>query len=134
MGAIKKYTGEESEAVLAVNAGNDILLTSDHHIHLDAVIKAAKSGKIKEEIINKACRRIIAWKFQYLNATEAIPDEDGEKGEEPGSKTLIVVVSILVGVIVVGCIIVLIMFLKKKNNNNITDDVKNIDGDVLIEN
>jgi beta-N-acetylhexosaminidase len=134
MGAIKKYTGEESEAVLAVNAGNDILLTSDYYIHLDAVIKAAKSGKIKEEIINKACRRIIAWKFQYLNATEAIPDEDGEKGEEPGSKTLIVVVSILVGVIVVGCIIVLIMFLKKKNNNNITDDVKNIDGDVLIEN
>ena len=69
MGAIKKYTGDESEAVLAVKAGNDILLTSDYYVHLDAVIKAAKEGKIKEDLINKACRRVIAWKFKYLNAT-----------------------------------------------------------------
>ena len=66
MGAIKKYTNNVSEAVLAVQAGNDILLTSDYYIHYNAVIKAAKEGIISEDIINTACRRIISWKLKYL--------------------------------------------------------------------
>jgi len=131
MGAIKKYTGDESEAVLAVKAGNDILLTSDYYVHLDAVIKAAKEGKIKEDLINKACRRIIAWKFKYLNATEAVPDEEEEK---PESKTLFIVIGIVGGLIVLGGIIALVMFLMKKNKNNLKDKVTDLDGDTLIEN
>ena len=131
MGAIKKYTGDESEAVLAVKAGNDILLTSDYYVHLDAVIKAAKEGKIKEDLINKACRRVIAWKFKYLNATEAVPDEEEEK---PESKTLVIALGIVGGLIVLGGIIALVMFLMKKNKNNLKDKVTDLDGDTLIEN
>ena len=37
MGAIKKYTNNISEAVLAVQAGNDILLTSDYYIIQDLI-------------------------------------------------------------------------------------------------
>lgn len=131
MGAIKKYTGDESEAVLAVKAGNDILLTSDYYVHLDAVIKAAKEGKIKEDLINEACRRVIAWKFKYLNATEAVPDEEEEK---PESKTLVIALGIVGGLIVLGGIIALVMFLMKKNKNNLKDKVTDLDGDTLIEN
>ena len=65
MAAIKKFTNNESEAVLAVLAGNDIILTSDYYEHYDAVVEAYKKGKIDENIINTACRRIIAWKLQY---------------------------------------------------------------------
>jgi len=65
MGAIKQYTNNESEAVLAVLAGNDIILTSDYYKHYDAVIKAYNEGKIDDIIINLACRRILAWKLAY---------------------------------------------------------------------
>ena len=85
MGAIKKYTDNISEAVLAVNAGNDILLTSDYYKHYDALMKAADDGKITEETVDKACKRIIAWKFKYLNAKE----------REPNYTTLIIVASVL---------------------------------------
>ena len=65
MGAIKKFCKEESEAVLAVKAGNDIILTGNNS-HINDVIGAFNSGDINEDIINKACRRIIAWKLKYL--------------------------------------------------------------------
>ena len=66
MGAIKKLNLNESEAILAVKAGNDILLSGDFYKHFNDVIEATKSGNIDEDLINKACRRIIAWKLKYL--------------------------------------------------------------------
>lgn len=66
MGAIKKLFENESPAVLAVKAGDDILLTGDFDKHYNDVIIAVKSGDISEDIINKACRRIISWKLKYL--------------------------------------------------------------------
>ena len=77
MGAIKKYAVNMSEAVLAILAGNDIILTSDYYKHYDDVIKAYKEGKIDDNLINTACRRIIAWKFKYglINDTNPRPYE-----------------------------------------------------------
>ena len=66
MGAIKKLIVNESPAVLAVKAGNDILLTGEFDKHYNEVVLAVKSGEISEDIINKACRRIISWKLKYL--------------------------------------------------------------------
>ena len=80
MGAIKEYTDNTSEAVLAVKAGNDILLTSDYYMHYEAVVKAVKSGDIAESLINKACRRILAWKLKYLlNHAPDYPEEEEEE-------------------------------------------------------
>ena len=108
MGAIKKYTDNISEAVLAVNAGNDILLTSDYYKHYDALMKAADDGKITEETVDKACKRIIAWKFKYLNAKE----------REPNYTTLIIVASVL-GVLILGAVILfLILWLKNRKKKN----------------
>ena len=108
MGAIKKYTDNISEAVLAVNAGNDILLTSDYYKHYDALMKAANDGKITEETVDKACKRIIAWKFKYLNAKE----------REPNYTTLIIVASVL-GVLILGAVILfLILWLKNRKKKD----------------
>ena len=124
MGAIKKYTNNVSEAVLAVQAGNDILLTRDYHKHLAAVKEAYKSGDIKEEIINRACKRIIAWKLKYILFRE--PEKEDEESDyvvfkksiikgKKKNTALIITLSVL-GVILVGT---LTFFLIKyiKNNN-----------------
>lgn len=63
MKGITNYTDGANAAVLAVNAGNDILISSDLEKDKDAVIEAIKSGTIKEETINNAVKRIIAWKY-----------------------------------------------------------------------
>ena len=61
MDAIKEYNGIYSPAIIAINAGNDILLTGgDFNSHLEAAIEAAKNGTISEDTLNKACRRILA--------------------------------------------------------------------------
>ena len=118
MGAIKKYTDNISEAVLAVNAGNDILLTSDYYKHYDALMKAANDGKITEETVDKACKRIIAWKFKYLNAKE----------REPNYTTLIIVASVL-GVLILGAVILfLILWLKNRKKK----DRESLEGEELI--
>ena len=118
MGAIKKYTDNISEAVLAVNAGNDILLTSDYYKHYDDLMKAADDGKITEETVDKACKRIIAWKFKYLNAKE----------REPNYTTLIIVASVL-GVLILGAVILfLIMWLKNRKKK----DRESLEGEELI--
>ena len=118
MGAIKKYTDNISEAVLAINAGNDILLTSDYYKHYDALMKAADDGKITEETVDKACKRIIAWKFKYLNAKE----------REPNYTTLIIVASVL-GVLILGAVILfLILWLKNRKKK----DRESLEGEELI--
>ena len=118
MGAIKKYIDNISEAVLAVNAGNDILLTSDYYKHYDALMKAADDGKITEETVDKACKRIIAWKFKYLNAKE----------REPNYTTLIIVASVL-GVLILGAVILfLILWLKNRKKK----DRESLEGEELI--
>ena len=126
MGAIKKHTNNVSEAVLAVLAGNDILLTSDYYIHFDAVVKAYKAGNISENIINMACRRIIAWKLKYTINTTYNKDESSEE-PDAGSSTdnkpentddntaLIVVFSLIGSLIVIGLIIFFIMYYLRKS-------------------
>ena len=107
MGAIKKYTDNVSEAVLAVNAGNDILLTSDFYMHYDALMKALKDGDIKEEVVNKACKRIIAWKYKYLFPLET------------NNYTTLIIVSIVLGVLIVGSIILFVVLYLKNRKKKI---------------
>ena len=107
MEAIKKYSGGLSPAILAVNAGNDVLLTSEYYTHVKAVIEAVKNGTISEDTINTACRRIIAWKLKYI------------KDEPKKSYTLIIILSVAGGVIVLGIIGFILykcVFSKRKQN------------------
>ena len=123
MGAIKEYTDNTSEAVLAIKAGNDILLTSDYYMHYEAVINAVKSGDIVESLINKACRRVLAWKLKYLLNHEPQPqptDENKpEEKEDDPNYTVLIIVSIFLGIIIIGALVFfLIMWLRNKSKND----------------
>ena len=124
-----------SPAILAVNAGNDIILTSQFYEHLDATIAAVKNDTIPMEVINKACKRILAWKIKYLGARYIEDDGKGEgKGEDEKDKekddkksepesdhTLLIIILSLVCAIVLGIIIYFVIrqfYCKKQINDN----------------
>ena len=46
MDAVKSYVTEGSAAVLAINAGNDMIITSDFETMYSEVLKAVKDGKV----------------------------------------------------------------------------------------
>lgn len=63
MDAIKKYTGDEEAAILAINAGNDLVIASDFNIQIPAVIEAVKDHTITEARIDEAALRVLLWKI-----------------------------------------------------------------------
>ncbi len=65
MDAVKTYVENGEAAVQAVIAGNDMIISSDFVTQKNQVVNAVKNGKISEEIINKAVRRILALKYSY---------------------------------------------------------------------
>ncbi len=63
MGAIHENYSSAESAVLAFEAGNDILLIPyDYREAFDAVLEAVRSGRISEERLNDSVRRILALK------------------------------------------------------------------------
>lgn len=64
MDAIKDYTGDQEAAVLAVLAGNDMIIGSAYAEQIPAVIAAVQSGQIDEAIIDEAVIRILLWKLE----------------------------------------------------------------------
>ena len=64
MGAITNTYGDGEAAVMAVLAGNDILLKpKDFFASYEAVLKAVKNGQISEERIDESVKRIISVKL-----------------------------------------------------------------------
>jgi len=63
MDAIKQYTNDEEAAVLAIEAGNDIIIASDFDIQIPAVIDAVKDNTIAEARIDESVLRILIWKL-----------------------------------------------------------------------
>ncbi|MBE6053363.1 MAG: beta-hexosaminidase [Clostridium sartagoforme] len=64
MSAIKEYIGEINSVIFAVNAGNDLIISSDYNIQIPTVIEAVKNGDIKEEVIDKAVLRVLKLKLK----------------------------------------------------------------------
>ena len=62
MDAIRDYTGGENAAVLAVQAGNDMLTSSDFVTQYNAVLAAVQDGTIPESQIHASAVRVIDWK------------------------------------------------------------------------
>lgn len=63
MDAVSSYVNDGKAATLAVNAGNDMIITSDFVNMYKEVLESVKNGIIKEEQIDKAVIRVIAWKY-----------------------------------------------------------------------
>ena len=47
---------------MALEAGNDLILTTDYRTQIPKVIEAVKNGTLSEEAIDTACRRVLRWK------------------------------------------------------------------------
>ena len=62
MGAIKYYI-DDSPAVKAVLAGNDMLITTDYEQAYNDIKNAINEGTITQENIDHSVFRIIAWKY-----------------------------------------------------------------------
>lgn len=65
MDAVKEYVENGEAAVQAVLAGNDMIISSDFTKQKQEILNAVKQGKISEEQIDKAVKRILAWKYMY---------------------------------------------------------------------
>ena len=64
MDAIKKYIGDEVSAVLAIKAGNDLIIASNFDVQIPSVLTAVKNGIITENRIDDSLLKILRWKLQ----------------------------------------------------------------------
>ncbi|WP_440110588.1 beta-N-acetylhexosaminidase [Paenibacillus sp. QZ-Y1] len=95
MHAISKPYGVAEAAVRAVEAGADLVLVShtlqDQISAVEAVVKAVRTGRIAEDTINQALKRIVSWKsvrcgqwdntlvpLEVNDSVAAIPDGSDE--------------------------------------------------------
>ena len=63
MEAVAQYAQDGSAAVLAVQAGNDMVLTTDFETQIPQVIAAVEDGTIPMEQIDQSVARVLSWKY-----------------------------------------------------------------------
>lgn len=63
MNGAAEFADEGEIAVLAVQAGNDMLLSSHYGIQYQAVLLAVQEGEIPETQIDASVKRILRWKY-----------------------------------------------------------------------
>ena len=62
MDAVEAYAEDGSAAVLAVLAGNDMIVTTDYRVQIPLVIAAVEEGTVDEGLIDRAVVRVLTWK------------------------------------------------------------------------
>ena len=75
MEAVSAYSGDGSVAVMALQAGNDIVVTTDYHTQIPKVLEAVETGTLSSDVIDTACRRVLTWKQALGLFTETSTDE-----------------------------------------------------------
>ena len=71
MDAVAAYAEDGAVAVMALEAGNDLVLTTDYRTQIPKVKEAVENGELDESVIDTACRRVLQWK-QSLGLLEAV--------------------------------------------------------------
>ncbi len=64
MDALKAYVEDGSAAVLALKAGNDMLVTSDYEAQIRQVLAAVEDGTLSREVIDLACLHVLRAKAE----------------------------------------------------------------------
>lgn len=65
MDAVKSYVENNEAATLAINAGNDLIITSDFITMYEEVMENIAKGRISISTVDTAVKRILAWKLAY---------------------------------------------------------------------
>lgn len=63
MEGVKAFADDKGTAVLAVQAGNDLLCCTDFEVQVPAVLQAVENGEISEERVDEAVLRILKLKL-----------------------------------------------------------------------
>ena len=63
MDGVRDFAGDKEVAIMAVNAGNDMLCCTNYQEQIPAVIEAIKNGQISEGRINESVIRILELKI-----------------------------------------------------------------------
>ena len=64
MDGVRDFAGDDEAAVLAVQAGNDLICCTDFQTHVPAVLAAVESGEITGEQIDAAVLRVLTMKLR----------------------------------------------------------------------
>ncbi|WP_312942315.1 glycoside hydrolase family 3 N-terminal domain-containing protein [Oscillibacter sp.] len=62
MDAVKAYAEDGSVAVLALQAGNDLLIATDYRAQIPQILAAVADGTLDESLLDVACTRVLQWK------------------------------------------------------------------------
>lgn len=62
MDAVEAYARDGAVAVMALEAGNDLIITTDYRTQIPKVLEAVESGALDGSVIDEACRRVLTWK------------------------------------------------------------------------
>ena len=63
MDAVEAYAEDGSVAVLAVLAGNDMIVSTDYRTQIPLVLEAVAEGTISKAMIDQAVSRVLGWKY-----------------------------------------------------------------------
>ena len=77
MEAVAAYAEDGAVAVMALEAGNDLVITTDYRTQIPKVLEAVENGTLPEETVNTACRRVLTWK----QALGLLPPSDSQSTE-----------------------------------------------------
>ena len=64
MSAVAAYAVDGAVAVMALEAGNDLIITMDYRTQIPKVIEALENGTLEEEAVDRACLRVLRWKLE----------------------------------------------------------------------
>ena len=72
MDAVSAYAAGGNVAVMSIQAGNDLVVTTDYRTQIPRVIQAVRDGTLEEEAVDAACLRVLRWKLELglLEQTE----------------------------------------------------------------
>ena len=73
MDAVQAYAKNGAVAVMALQAGNDMVITTDYRTQIPAVIAAVQDGTLDESVIDNACLRVLRCKDTFLRIPENTP-------------------------------------------------------------
>ena len=62
MDAVAAYAADGAVGVMALQAGNDLVITTDYRTQIPKAIEAVENGTLSTETIDTACRRVLQWK------------------------------------------------------------------------
>ena len=62
MEAVAAYSADGAVAVMALEAENDLVITTDYRTQIPKVLEAVENGTLSPDTIDTACRRVLTWK------------------------------------------------------------------------